>query len=251
MAATNKTTPFNLSQFVGGDRIKRLDYNADMLNINNALIDALKVATKDNPGQVKIGANINVSADGTISVANTYVLPTATSSVLGGVKIGDNINISNGTISTHGLSNSVALNDPNTGASSAALKITYDKILPAVDVPEDSSTKVLSAKGGKYLDSKIDNLEFSASLTKNGYQKLPSGLIMQWGEFTSLGDATTEITLPISFPNACLQAQATLGEDFNINRDAGVSVQSLTTTSLKFTNGLENSILIRYFAIGY
>jgi hypothetical protein len=42
-----------------------------------------------------------------------------------------------------------------------------------------------------------------ASLTTNGYQKLPSGLIIQWGSWTSSGTAGNPIavTFPIAFPN--------------------------------------------------
>jgi hypothetical protein len=45
--------------------------------------------------------------------------------------------------------------------------------------------------------------QFSASPAANGYQKLPNGLIIQWGTVgTSNGSAT--ITFPIAFPNAVL-----------------------------------------------
>ena len=50
--------------------------------------------------------------------------------------------------------------------------------------------------------------------TQNGYQKLPSGLIIQWGEasFRETTGATGEvITLPIAFPNAFLRITGTDG----------------------------------------
>ncbi|MGZ5029018.1 MAG: gp53-like domain-containing protein [Methylobacter sp.] len=45
---------------------------------------------------------------------------------------------------------------------------------------------------------------FTASFAGNGYQKLPSGLIVQWGVVTTSGTpgAATAITFPIAFPNA-------------------------------------------------
>ena len=42
--------------------------------------------------------------------------------------------------------------------------------------------------------------EFAASIASNGYQKLPSGLIMQWG----LAASENTITFPIAFPSAAL-----------------------------------------------
>ncbi len=43
-----------------------------------------------------------------------------------------------------------------------------------------------------------------ASLETNGYTKLPSGLIIQWGLTSKLaGGKTHTISLPTVFPNAC------------------------------------------------
>ncbi len=65
--------------------------------------EPLTPATRTTLGGVKIGNNVNVTPDGTISVdlspIEPYVLPVATSSRLGGVKIGNNIDINNGVIS--------------------------------------------------------------------------------------------------------------------------------------------------------
>lgn len=46
--------------------------------------------------------------------------------------------------------------------------------------------------------------DFTSSLIDNGYQKLPSGLIIQWGTGTSPSDGGFTITFPIAFPNVCL-----------------------------------------------
>jgi hypothetical protein len=44
---------------------------------------------------------------------------------------------------------------------------------------------------------------FLSSIGANGYQKLPSGLIIQWGVFVSSASADTSVTFPIAFPSAC------------------------------------------------
>jgi len=80
------------------------------------------------------------------------------------------------------------------------------------------------------------------SLASSGYQKLPGGLIIQWGSSTS-----TPIYFPISFPNACLQ----------IVNSATRSGYSLGDTW--FVNSFDESKInwygsiftARYFAIGY
>jgi hypothetical protein len=47
--------------------------------------------------------------------------------------------------------------------------------------------------------------EFASSLGPAGYQKLPSGLIIQWGSFTCSGSGFGTVTLPIACPNALLE----------------------------------------------
>lgn len=42
---------------------------------------------------------------------------------------------------------------------------------------------------------------FGASLASNGYQKLPSGLIIQWQQIGTINTTATPITFPIAFPN--------------------------------------------------
>lgn len=52
---------------------------------------------------------------------------------------------------------------------------------------------------------------FPGSFSGNGYQKLPSGLIIQWGKTAGLVPVNGEeiITLPVSCPNAILMVQCT------------------------------------------
>jgi hypothetical protein len=52
------------------------------------------------------------------------------------------------------------------------------------------------------------NLLDNKSLAASGYQKLPSGLIVQWGVGTTV-DATGSVTFPIAFPTACRSIQIT------------------------------------------
>lgn len=43
---------------------------------------------------------------------------------------------------------------------------------------------------------------FAASLAASGYQKLPSGLIIQWGS-ANISTSATTVTFPVAFPNLC------------------------------------------------
>ncbi|KVT57986.1 gp53-like domain-containing protein [Burkholderia ubonensis] len=49
---------------------------------------------------------------------------------------------------------------------------------------------------------------FSALLGGSGYQKLPSGLIIQWGTGTTQSSGSVTLTFPVAFPTTCRSATA-------------------------------------------
>ncbi|WP_297452597.1 hypothetical protein [Persephonella sp.] len=87
--------------------------------------------------------------------------------------------------------------------------------------------------------------DFSSSNNPNGYQKLPSGVIIQWGTFSLDGGPFTG-HFPIAFPNACVSVVATdvgngvhsLGISPNDNATFSAWASAYPTTA-------------RYIAIGY
>ncbi|WP_227105121.1 gp53-like domain-containing protein [Chromobacterium rhizoryzae] len=92
----------------------------------------------------------------------------------------------------------------------------------------------------------------ASSLAANGYQKLPSGLIIQWGAFTANNGTSNTITLPITFPTAMVSVSAmtgaNAGTDFNVR-----SVTFVSKSNSQFVvNVVPASIYAGYWmAIGY
>jgi hypothetical protein len=86
------------------------------------------------------------------------------------------------------------------------------------------------------------------SLTADGYQKLPSGLIMQWGTIASLSGGTT-VTYPIAFPSACVNVQTCIIASSDTNEIAYVS--SVGNTTFVVTNSNPSAKGIYWSAIGY
>lgn len=89
------------------------------------------------------------------------------------------------------------------------------------------------------------------SLTAKGYQKLPGGLIVQWGK-VAISNVTESFAIP--FPNACFLVAAT-------NNDAqGAEVDNAFTNSVTTSNffvatkssaGAVTAFSVSWFAIGY
>ena len=68
------------------------------------------------------------------------------------------------------------------------------------------------------------------SLTSNGFQVLPGGLIVQWGQSSPInGDAIVTVTFPTAFPNSCFTVVATVVNS-SAGIDNGTAVISFNTT---------------------
>lgn len=92
---------------------------------------------------------------------------------------------------------------------------------------------------------------FRSSLAASGYQKLPSGLIIQWGVTASIGtDASVTVTFPIAFPNACLCAVAQSNLTPGGTGGAAISTRSYTITTMLVGNDLTPASAT-WIAIGY
>lgn len=68
------------------------------------------------------------------------------------------------------------------------------------------------------------------SLTGNGFQIFPGGLIVQWGQSAPInGDASVTVTFPTAFPNTCFTVVATVVNS-SAGIDNGTAVISFSTT---------------------
>lgn len=108
--------------------------------------------------------------------------------------------------------------------------------------------------------------QFGSSLSAAGYQKLPSGLVVQWGSVNIPSGVTSQpvnITFPIAFPNNAFTAMATIGV-FVVDYDAipeyrackqSVSVGYPTKFGVEMQafvdNNTNSSRQIQWIAIGY
>lgn len=117
-----------------------------------------------------------------------------------------------------------------------------------------STSEAATANTVKLLNDRFIN-DFLNLKTKSGYQKLPSGLIIQWGVFTP--NQTTAIgspqyiNFPIAFPNNLLFAiPSTNGAATGGSEMAWVDTSLSTTSKLGIYSNYNNSVCW-YFAIGY
>ena len=105
---------------------------------------------------------------------------------------------------------------------------------------------------GSMLLSKSYSM-FGASLANTGYQKLPSGLIIQWGVLSTGSSGTATGNFPLAFPNGPLQMVAGVAEGAANGFSSGAQALSSTAYQVFGTNysggGIAN-IGVSWIALG-
>ena len=97
---------------------------------------------------------------------------------------------------------------------------------------------------------RIGQDNFLGSLTANGYQRLPGGLILQWGYYSGGAHGPT-ITFPVAFPTAVLNLSATAGTDNNAVAVGAINNSSFVVTQLEAASNTNSTGAFYWLAIGY
>lgn len=120
-----------------------------------------------------------------------------------------------------------------------------------IEIATDAEAAALSDTGRAIVPSNLAAL-FAKSLATSGYQKLPGGLIVQWGALPSFGgNSSSTITFPIAFPTSCFGISTTPTAN-DLTFDSYLMYKSLTATSVLVGNGGPNGTSGgMYIAIGY
>lgn len=94
---------------------------------------------------------------------------------------------------------------------------------------------------------------FGASLAGAGYQKLPGGLIFQWGLVSVNSGSFADVALPITFTNTILRHSVGRQGDSVLSSESSVAAQALSNAVLRFYyySLAGGAATIEYIAIGY
>lgn len=149
-------------------------------------------------------------------------------------------------------------NDPTKVVSARTVKELQDNKLDKTalnnTLTSTNVTEALTAAQGKVLNDRFIN-DFLNLKSVNGYQKLPMGLIIQWGESQSIPDESSITgSFPIVFPSDCLSIQATINIDTLTNGTRSVYAKKISTAQFKLTNDSVNTlpaVTAFWLAIGY
>ncbi|WP_414651202.1 gp53-like domain-containing protein [Escherichia coli] len=99
-----------------------------------------------------------------------------------------------------------------------------------------------------------DMSRFASALSSSGYQKLPSGLIIQWGAAVAgiggTGGTGNVVSFPVAFPRYCAQI-ITSYDNGSSSIIAGAAGNQTTTQFLLRCGATGGSYNFRWLAVGY
>lgn len=96
---------------------------------------------------------------------------------------------------------------------------------------------------------------FSSNMNKNGYSKLPGGLIIQWGEFvvgqTNGVVSNKDVSLPIALPTALLSVIAMFSTQDPSVRYIGFNTALTSRSQVNFTYVTPTTNSVFFIVVGY
>jgi hypothetical protein len=177
-------------------------------------------------------APTQTAGDNSTKIATTAYVATAVTNGLGTL----------GTMATQNANNVAITGGTASGMTSVAATTFTGNVTGNV------SGNAGTVTNGVYT---TDFTSSNQSLSTNGYQKLPGGLIMQWGNVSPAINTTTTVTFPTAFPNACVSVQLTILNSTTSDVYVMRVNQTPTTTDFVIRNSQGTSYFTYWLAIGY
>lgn len=242
---------------VGGFWIREFGIYFDgTLICNGSLAPTFKEASDDTVNTYRLKPYINVESDRLKVVEIEGNLINATESWT-----------QENFINRSEIVDNLTTDDETKVASARTVKELQDKKLEETDL-KDASTdqkgvvqlnntltstatnQALTAAQGNVLNARFVN-DFLNLKSENGYQKLPGGLIIQWG--LSTGASSRTATFPIAFPNECLNISGSTY--LPLGNFQTCSFRNATNQNFGIQTGDVNNVAqpnpVKWFAIGY
>jgi hypothetical protein len=122
------------------------------------------------------------------------------------------------------------------------------------DVTASAGSNTTTLTDGVVSFAKLLSTDWSNSKAASGYQKLASGVYLQWGVTTSLGSGTsTSISFPIAFPTGCLQVLTGIRDNSAVatTTTGQWGTGNYSTTAFSLYNRTSGALTFNWFAIGY
>jgi len=130
----------------------------------------------------------------------------------------------------------------------------------SISIPSGSGVSLYWDGGSIVIENYDQNMKwsqgFAASLATNGWQRLPSGVLIQWGQVAIAANSTATVTLPLAFPSNFASVTATHGnggawQNYNVYVTGPGGAVPISNSQFQISN-LDDSTITHYWsAFGY
>jgi hypothetical protein len=181
-----------------GDQVSSTNLNA---HVNNAILLPGSIGDQTAAASVNQIDSLTILQAGALKKATIAQIKTATDQDLTGYIKSD------GTVP---MTADLALFRSTSISGLTAAPVAYVDNLVTSTYVKASTTEVANfSTVAKYLSPELLPFAFSNSLSTNGFQRLPGGLLLQWGSVSSVGGTIT-VTFPTPFTTSVYTVQITL-----------------------------------------
>lgn len=164
----------------------------------------LPIASATTLGGIKVGNNLSITPDGTLSASDiTYTLPTASATILGGIKVGSNLQITDGVLTAKVdsvLSSTSTYPVQNSTINSTVSTINSDitSLGSRVGVLETSNADIINSISGiegsiTSLDDATDTLSSDLSDLSSTVSGFSSDITQNTNDISALGTRMTAV----------------------------------------------------------
>jgi hypothetical protein len=214
--------------------------------INNAIRELMSQLKDQQTGasgdNFTVGGNLAVTGNSTFT-GTTTVIGSSTAASFSGA--GTGLTGTASSLSIGGNAATVTNGVYTTGTQTIAGAKTFSSTITG-DISGNSGT----VTNGVYTTNFTST---NQSLASSGYQKLPGGVIIQWGTSSSVSaGSSVSVSFPISFPSAVGSIQLTAIDPSPDNAISAPQITSPTTSSFSVVNkDPDSAYTVYWFAVGY
>lgn len=112
------------------------------------------------------------------------------------------------------------------------------------------ATPTIGDRSLKLATTAMFSNEFESSIASSGYQKLPSGLIIQWGSSAVTAGTLLTVTLPTTFPNQISKLVASVNQT-NATANSYANSSPFSASQIKLSLSYGGPINVQWIAIGW
>lgn len=226
-------------------------------------------------GATATAVNFNGTANITLEVtalnASNLSAGTVPAARLGGSPTFQDLSLNGNTLTFNPSSGNAAIEIGRTGGASSPL-IDFHSGATATDF----DSRIIASGGNG--SNRGGTLQYEAALHRflggveisgvnmntakshtlpRGHQRLPGGLILQWGHVSCAGDQTAQAAFDIAFPAQCLAAATTIQRGQGDGQGNVYSAHIVSTTTTQITVGVTDAgfsvgtVNVHFLAIGF